>query len=142
MKPFFLYMLRCADGSYYVGHTDDLDTRVAQHQEGSLGGHTSSRRPVELVYSCEFETRDEAFEREMQVKGWSRAKKEALIRGDWAALPELSRSRTGPGTSPPLVLRQAQHERVPDEDAQVTDVGVPDEIAQITEVGGGRGSDA
>ena len=90
MTTFWLYILRCADGAYYVGHTDDLERRVWEHQTGEIPGWTSKRRPVELVYSCEFDTREDAFERERQVKGWSRVKKEALIRGDWAALQALS----------------------------------------------------
>ena len=92
--PFFLYILRCADGSYYVGHTDDLEVRIGQHHAGIFGGYTSKRRPLELVFVCEFDTRDEAFERERQLKGWSRAKKEALIRGDWDSVHELARSRS------------------------------------------------
>jgi tRNA/rRNA methyltransferase len=88
--PFFAYLLRCADGSYYAGHTDDLQKRVAQHQYGEIPGYTSTRRPLELVWSCEFNTRYEALEAERKIKGWSRAKKEALIRGDWAAIQRLA----------------------------------------------------
>ena len=62
MPDFWTYMLRCSDGSYYVGHTDDIDVRLAQHQEGVLGGYTSTRRPVELVWSDRFPDRDSAFE--------------------------------------------------------------------------------
>ena len=90
---FWVCVLRCVDGSYYVGHTDDLDQRVAQHQSGQFGGYTAKRRPVELAYSQEFSTRDEAFAVERRLKGWSRAKKEALIRGDWAELRRLARGR-------------------------------------------------
>ena len=88
---FYAYMLRCADGSYYVGHTDDLDARVGAHQSGLMPGYTQKRRPVALVWSQEFHERDEAFRAERQVKGWSRAKKEALIQGDWDAVRLLSR---------------------------------------------------
>src|SRR4051794_22498736 len=91
MQPFWVYMLRCSDKSYYVGHTDDLELRMAQHQAGSLGGYTSGRRPVELVWAHELETRDDALQREMQLKGWTRAKKEALIRGEWDLLKLLAR---------------------------------------------------
>jgi len=91
MKPFFLYMLRCADGKLYVGHTDDLEKRIALHQSGALGGWTSSRRPVELVFADGFATRAGALEREMQVKGWTRAKKEALIARDWQRIHSLAR---------------------------------------------------
>jgi predicted GIY-YIG superfamily endonuclease len=91
MKPFWVYMLRCRDNSYYVGHTDDLELRMAQHHDGTLGGYTSRRRPVELVWSQKLDTRDEALQREMQLEGWSRAKKGALARGDWSALKLLAR---------------------------------------------------
>jgi len=93
--PFWLYILRCKDGSYYTGHTDDLEKRIAQHRHGEIPGYTHEHRPVELVFSENFPTRLEALERERQVKGWSRAKKEALIRGDWGSLSDLSKNRNG-----------------------------------------------
>ena len=88
---FFAYILRCADGSYYVGQSDDLDARLGAHQTGSLPGYTQNRRPVTLVWSQKFPDREPAFAAERQVKGWSRAKKEALIRGDYEGLRLLSR---------------------------------------------------
>ena len=88
---FWAYMLRCADGSYYVGHTDDLEARVAAHQSGLIEGYTQKRRPVTLVWSQDFAERDEAFRAERRIKGWSRAKKEAFARGDWDAVQLLSR---------------------------------------------------
>jgi len=88
---FWTYVLHCADGRYYVGYSDDLETRVAQHEAGEIPGYTHDRRPVTLVWSQEFVTRDEALNAERQIKGWSRAKKEALIRGDWEAVQMLSR---------------------------------------------------
>ena len=88
---FYAYMLRCSDGSYYVGHTDDLDARIVAHQSGLLPGYTRERRPVELVWHQEFSERDEAFAAERQIKGWSRAKKEALVRADWQGVQLLSR---------------------------------------------------
>ena len=91
---FSVYVLRCVDGCYYIGHTDNLDLRVSQHQSGEMGGYTAKRRPVELMYSQDFETRDEAFAAERHLKGWGRAKKEALIRGDWPELRRLARRRT------------------------------------------------
>ncbi len=91
---FWAYLLRCSDGSYYVGHTDNLEERVQQHQSGELAGYTGERRPVELVYSENFPTREEAFAAERQIKGWSRKKKEALIRGDWEELRRLARGRS------------------------------------------------
>jgi tRNA/rRNA methyltransferase len=100
---FYAYLLRCSDGSYYAGHTDDLDARVAQHQAGAIPGYTQKRRPVRLVWSDRFPERDQAFSAERQIKGWTRAKKEALIRGDWEALSALARK---PSFDTPL--RQAQ----------------------------------
>ena len=88
---FWAYVLRCADGSYYTGHTDDLTARIGAHQSGVIDGYTQRRRSVTLAWSQEFPTRDEAFEAERQIKGWSRTKKEALIRGDWHAIQILSR---------------------------------------------------
>ncbi len=90
---FWTYILYCADGSYYIGHTDNLEERIQQHQSGTLGRYTKSRRPVRLVYCQEFATRDEAFAAERQIKGWSRKKKAALIHGDWEELRRLSRAR-------------------------------------------------
>jgi putative endonuclease len=85
------YILRCADGSYYCGTArQGLELRVAEHNAGAFGGYTSSRRLVVLVYSEWFERITDAIAAERQIKGWSRAKKEALIRGDFGALPELS----------------------------------------------------
>jgi predicted GIY-YIG superfamily endonuclease len=93
---FWVYLLRCADGSYYVGHTDNLERRVAQHKRGEIAGYTAVRLPVQLAWSQTFDSRDEAFQLERQLKGWSRAKKEAFIRGDMDALRQLARSRTSP----------------------------------------------
>ena len=78
----YVYMLRCSDSSDFVGHTNDLEHRLAAHERGAIEGYTLSRRPVELVFSDQFSTRLEAFHRERQIKGWSRAKKEALINCD------------------------------------------------------------
>ena len=92
---FWVYLLRCADGSYYAGHTDDLDKRIGEHTTGACGGHTSTRLPVELVFSQECPTRIEALAFERQIKGWSRAKKEALTRGAWAEISRLAKNRSG-----------------------------------------------
>ncbi len=90
---FYTYLLRCNDGSYYAGHTDNLDARLAQHQQGVIVSYTAARRQVHLVWCEAFPTRDDAFAAERRVKGWSRAKKEALIGGDWDRLRILARSR-------------------------------------------------
>ena len=86
----FVYILRCADGSYYVGSTrDSLEIRVAQHNAGTFAGYTALRRPVHLAFHQEFSAITDAIAAERQVKGWRRAK-EALIRGDFHLLPMLS----------------------------------------------------
>jgi predicted GIY-YIG superfamily endonuclease len=90
---FWAYMLHCADRSFYVGHTDDLEHRMASHQHGETKGYTSTRLPVKLVWSEEFPSRYEALAAERQVKGWSRAKKLALIRGDWALISSLAKKK-------------------------------------------------
>jgi len=90
---FYAYMLRCSDDSYYVGHTEELEGRIAAHQSGQIPGYTQMRRPLQLVWSQDFHSREEALAAERQIKGWSRAKKEALIR-DWESLSLLaSRSK-------------------------------------------------
>ena len=89
-QSYYVYLLKCSDASYYAGLTDNLDLRIAQHQTGfDSKSYTYSRRPVKLVWTQVFPTHDEAFRCERQIKGWSRAKKEALIRGDWDGLREV-----------------------------------------------------
>ncbi|WP_243444872.1 TrmJ/YjtD family RNA methyltransferase [Sphingosinicella humi] len=115
MQDFYAYLLRCSDGSYYAGHTDNLDERMAQHQTGAIPGYTEKRRPVTLVWSERFPDRDEAFAAERQIKGWSRAKKEALIRGDWDAVRHLAkrgpvlRDAASPSSAAPQDERGHQH---------------------------------
>jgi tRNA/rRNA methyltransferase len=87
---FWAYLLRCSDGSYYAGHSDDLEQRIAQHQAGEVPGYTHDRRPLEMVWSEAFGTREEALAAELRIKGWSRAKKEALLRGDWSQISALA----------------------------------------------------
>jgi putative endonuclease len=93
----FVYMLCCADGSYYVGSAtgDDLTKRIAQHESGAYPGYTSTRRPVHLVWSEHFERITDAIATERKIKDWSRAKKEALIKGDWSAIRKLAKRRAG-----------------------------------------------
>jgi putative endonuclease len=93
----FVYMLRCSDGSYYVGSAtgNDLEKRLAEHQSGAFPGYTYSRRPVELVWSEQFNRITDTIAAERQLKGWTRAKKEALIRGEWSRISELSHRRGG-----------------------------------------------
>ena len=90
-----MYILRCGDGSYYVGFARDLDHRIEQHSTGHGGDYTSKRMPVELVFAQEFSRIDEAYALEKRVQGWSRAKREALIEGRFPDLPGLSKKRFG-----------------------------------------------
>src|SRR5262249_24925490 len=92
---FWVYILVCADRSYYVGHTDDLELRMAKHNTGEYRGYTQKRLPVQLLFSEELSSRSDAFARERQIKGWSRKKKEALIQCNWTELRRLARSSTG-----------------------------------------------
>ncbi len=98
---FWAYMLHCRGGTFYTGHTDDLELRIAKHQSGLYPGYTRDRLPVELVWSQEFPSRNEALSAERQIKGWSRKKKLALIRGDWAAISRFAqgKDKDGPSTS-------------------------------------------
>lgn len=89
--PFFTYILRCSDGSYYVGHTDEVERRLAEHKTGAGSGYTASRQPVQLVWLQEFPTREEAKAAEAQLKKWSRRKKEALIGGRMEELRAAAR---------------------------------------------------
>jgi len=89
----WVYILKCSAGSYYTGSAVDLDKRVAEHMAGTFDGYTSKRLPVELAFAYEMPTIFEAFLRERQIKGWTRRKKEALIKGEWAKLIEYSKSK-------------------------------------------------
>jgi len=119
---FWVYILRCSDGSYYTGHTDDLEKRLAEHEQGLGADWTRRRRPVELVWCDWASTRDEVFAFERRVKNWSRAKKEALIAGDWQrvghfARPPHERPSTTLGTNEEgglhQILRRSEHLPVP-----------------------------
>ena len=99
----FIYMVRCRDGRFYVGSTrDNLERRIAEHNAGHFGGFTKSRRPVKLVYSQDFDRITDAIAAERRLKGWSRAKKEALIAGDIA---RLLNCRTGASKSDEVMGR-------------------------------------
>jgi predicted GIY-YIG superfamily endonuclease len=90
--PFHTYLLRCANKAYYCGHTDNLDQRMQQHHDGLIG-YTAKLKLVELIWQGEFGSRAEAIESELKIKGWSRAKKEALIAGDWEKIQALSKPK-------------------------------------------------
>ena len=91
MSKAWIYILRCADDSYYVGHTTNLEMRLVEHQAGEGSEWTKLRLPVELVFSQEMPDKDAAFRAEQQLKGWSRTKKEALIAGNWDLLKWLAK---------------------------------------------------
>jgi putative endonuclease len=91
----WVYLLKCRDGSYYTGSTIDLEKRVAEHMAGTHDGYTSKRLPVKVVFSCEMPTIFDAFLRERQIKGRTRRKKEALIKGEWNELIEYSKAKKG-----------------------------------------------
>jgi len=93
MKSFYVYILKCKDGSYYVGQTDDLEKRLADHHDKTYPCYTSKRLPVELVWAQDFAERGEAIEVEHQMKKWTRKKKEALINRNWNQLKTLARKK-------------------------------------------------
>ncbi len=90
MLEFYIYILKCNNGSYYIGHTDNIENRISEHVSGKISGYTSSRLPVRVVYVEAFGTRDEAIIAERQIKGWSRKKKEAFICRDWDRIKRLN----------------------------------------------------
>jgi len=93
MKDFFVYILECSDRSYYTGVTSELEKRINEHNSSYYKGYTSSRLPVKLVYSNRFTNVNDAINAEKQIKGRSRAKKEALIIGDFELLRKLSKGK-------------------------------------------------
>jgi putative endonuclease len=94
LKYIYLYILKCNDNSYYTGVTNNLDKRLKEHNLGiNPESYTYSRRPLELVYSEAFTNFNLAFEWETKIKKWSKAKKEALINGEFDNLPELSKKK-------------------------------------------------
>lgn len=115
-----IYILRCADGSLYTGVTRrSVEERVSEHNSGLIPGFTSKRLPVALLFSEAYERADEAVAAERRIKGWSRAKKIAYMRGAFEALQEFAKSR-----SDPSILRQAQDEGT-DRDDRSENASVP-----------------
>jgi putative endonuclease len=98
-----MYILKCSDGSYYTGSTQNLEKRLSEHQQGLGANHTRKRLPVKLIYCEFFEHVEDAFRREKQIQGWSRRKKEALINSDEQALIDFSKSysNTASAAQPP-----------------------------------------
>jgi len=94
MKLSYVYILKCSDSSYYTGVTSDLTQRLFRHESAYYPDcYTTNRRPLELVFYCEFTDIGIAIDKEKQIKKWSRAKKEALIKGDFDALVNLAKKK-------------------------------------------------
>ena len=106
--PFVTYMLLCGDGSYYVGHTDDLALKLTQHQAGTLDDYTTKRQPVTLAWSAPFADQPAAFAAERRLKGWSRAKREALIAGDESLAAQLMTRAPISRMAAPVTASQTQ----------------------------------
>ena len=92
-KMYWVYILKCSDGSYYTGSTSNIEKRISEHQNGLIKGYTYSRRPIKLVFSEHFSKVYDAISAERQIKGWRRAKKIALINGDFDLLVRLSNEK-------------------------------------------------
>ncbi|OGB83374.1 hypothetical protein A3F66_05840 [candidate division TM6 bacterium RIFCSPHIGHO2_12_FULL_32_22] len=92
MEYFFVYMLQCKDDSYYIGQTDNIERRLSEHSEG-LSEYTKIRRPVELVFLENCQTREAAFELERKIKKWSRKKKQALIEKNWNKISYFAKKK-------------------------------------------------
>jgi len=89
-KTYWVYILKCSDESYYTGSTSNLEKRLSEHQNGLIEGYTFSRRPIELVFSEYFSDMYDAITAERRIKGWKKAKKKALIEGDFNLLHEFA----------------------------------------------------
>lgn len=130
---FHVYVLRCADGTYYTGRTEDLDVRMGQHASGAPGGYTARRLPVKLMWSEWFQTREQARTVEAQVKSWSKAKKEALFRGDWASVnhfakPPVRRGAMAPRQEVSASSTSARDERGGGGEAGAAKCAVPESV--------------
>jgi predicted GIY-YIG superfamily endonuclease len=93
MNDFYVYILKCNDNSYYIGHTDNIEQRISEHSFNQFKCYTSSRLPVKVVFIQNFATRDEAFNAERKIKGWSRKKKEAFMQDNWQKLSLFAKKK-------------------------------------------------
>ncbi|MBL4587131.1 MAG: GIY-YIG nuclease family protein [Flavobacteriales bacterium] len=94
MKFMFVYILKCSDGTYYTGVTNDVQRRFNEHEGGNhADSYTFRRRPLQLVFAQLFLEPMQAIRFEKRLKKWSRAKKEALIEGRFNDLPSLSKKK-------------------------------------------------
>ena len=113
MKIYYVYMLRCADGSFYVGITNNLERRVREHEFGvDPGCYTYERRPLQLVHSSDFRNVHDALACEKQLKGWSRAKKRALIANDWTLMHALARRKAATRSAAPPLAAARQRDKL------------------------------
>ena len=112
MREYYVYMLRCSDGSYYTGVTNNVELRLAQHERGDDAScYTFKRRPMTLVYTCAFRDIFDAIAYEKKLKRWSRRKKEALINGEYGNLPRLAESMYAKRIRVTrLMVRRAHHD--------------------------------
>lgn len=125
----YMYILLCSNGKYYTGSTKDIERRLFQHQNGEGANFTKKHLPVKLVYLEEFDRIDEAFYREKQVQGWSRRKKEALIKMQYDKLPGLSKNYTQygyPSVTPPSVAEPAEKHVAEPAEATAVNATLPD----------------
>lgn len=109
MQYFYVYILKCSDNSYYTGHTDNMELRLNEHMSSSIKSYTSNKLPVECVYVETFTSRDEAICAERKIKGWSRKKKEFLIKQDWK---ELENYKYKFNYIKPRILRSSLRQRL------------------------------
>jgi len=106
---FHVYILKCINGAYYVGHTDNIEQRISEHNLGTIKNcYTKNKRPLKLIFVQDFPTRDAAFHAERQIKGWSRKKKEAFIQGNWNEIKRLNDLQKIKSAQ---ILQQVQDER-------------------------------
>ena len=89
MLNFYIYILKCSDGTYYTGHTDNLEKRIIEHEDNVYECYTSKRLPVELVFVQECASRSEALEAERKIKKWGKRKKDALVTRGWEGILAL-----------------------------------------------------
>ena len=105
MLTFYIYILKCNDNSYYVGHTDNIEKRISEHRIKKYSGYTSTRLPIEVAFVQQFSTRYEALSAERKIKKWTRNKKEALIKDGWTGLINLRKKKLGSARTHSTSLR-------------------------------------
>ena len=89
-----VYILKCRDGTYYVGRTSNIESRLSAHKQGIGCDYTAQRLPVQLLFTELFDSENSAYNAEQQIKGWSRKKKEAYMKNDWSTIVRLSNKKS------------------------------------------------